>query len=90
MGPWEEMPGKKPLLLSSSSPLISYFFKEKPIMGLLCSFSPHLCPPSCFPRALLVHPSLDTLWFMSLCLHTGRVGAALLTPSAHLRGHSKA
>lgn len=90
MGPWEEMPGKKPLLLSSSSPLISYFFKEKPIMGLPCSSSPHLCPPSCFPRALLVHPSLDTLWITSLCPHTGRVGAAppypLCSPQRAQRG----
>lgn len=53
-----------------------YLFKEKPIMEFPCSFSLDLCLPNCFPRALLVHPSLDTLWIMSLCPHTGRVGAA--------------
>lgn len=71
---------KKPLLLFLSSPFISYLFKEKPIMELLCSFSLDLCPPSCFPRALLVHPSLDILWITSLYPHTGRVGAAPLYP----------
>lgn len=53
-----------------------YFFKVKAITELLCSSSLDLCPPSFFPRALLVHPSLDTLWITSLCPHTGRVGAA--------------
>lgn len=87
---WRRCQGRNHSCSSSHLHPLSLLFKEKPIMELPCSFSLDLCPLSCFSRALLVHPSLDTLWIMSLCPHTGRVGAAppypLCSPCRAQRG----